>query len=101
MNQGDSNIPTSEQSRWTSNKNRYTPRPYFLRPVSVHVNQADSNRTDTEQIRWTGINQRPYFPKSAPVHSYGPQVPQSQCDSVFSGLGSSPQHPAPSNPVFA
>ena len=86
MNQGDPNIPTREQSRWTNDRNGYTPRPYFPRPVSVHVNQADT----TGHNRLTGINQRPYSPKSAPVHSYGPQVSQSQKGSVLLTSVSSP-----------
>ena len=86
INQGDPNIPTREQSRWTSDRNGYTPRPYFPRLVSVPVNQADT----TGQNRLTGINQRPYFPKSAPVHSYGPQVSQSQKGSALLASVSSP-----------
>ena len=86
MNQGDPNIPTREQVRWTSDRNGYTPRPYFPRPVSMHVNQGDT----TGQNRLTGINQRPYFPKSAPVHSYGPQVSQSQNGSALLVSVSSP-----------
>ena len=94
MNQCDPNIPTREQSRWTSDRNGYTPRPHFPRPVSVHVNQVDTSG----QNRLPGINQRPYFPKSAPVHSYGPQVSQSQKGSALLASVSSPHVVVPVSP---